>query len=190
MDLKIASIVKALAYTENGGKPNLAKPSAGKTGEMKSVFQFTPDTWKIYAKQITGQDNIPLTTENEAAVTYAKVANWYKQLKSEGVSDEEIPLKIASMWNAGEHRPDAYKQNFKGVNKKYGVAYDTPAYAKKVASYAKQFEKENPVDPQKDSKVATSNKNQGLIPTPPVQTNNPSSQPGVMPPQMKQARQV
>ena len=40
------AIVKAIAYQENGGKPNIDNPSKGKSGEMKSIFQFEPATWK------------------------------------------------------------------------------------------------------------------------------------------------
>lgn len=123
-------ITKALAYAENGGKPG--KPVAGKTGEMKSIFQFTPDTWKLYSKQIAGKE-LPLTSENEAFVVNGKVQKW--------LDDGHTVEEIASMWNAGEQRPDAYKQNWKGINKKYGVAYDTPAYASKVKSYHDSFAK-------------------------------------------------
>lgn len=152
-------ITKALGYSENGGKPNINAPSKGKTGEMKSIFQYTPDTWKIYSKQITGKDNLPLTSDNETAVTLGKVTGWVNTLRQQGVSDQEIPLKIASMWNAGEHKPDAYKQNWKGLNKKYGVAYDTPAYANKVASYVKQFQKEG-VQPSQSNELAIQNNTQ------------------------------
>ena len=144
LDKKTLAIVKAIAYAENGGKPKEIK--AGKTGEMKSIFQFTPDTWKHYAKQISGDENLQMTPENESLVTYHKVGEWIKK----GYNTEQI----ASMWNAGEHRPDAYKQNWKGINKKYGVAYDTPAYAKKVSDYAKQFE---------SGKDETTPANKGLI---------------------------
>ena len=127
------AITKAIGYAENGGAPT--EPKAGKTGEMKSIFQYTPDTWKLYAKQILGDENTPLTSDAETYVTHKKVSKWIEA----GYSPEQI----ASMWNAGEQRPDAYKQNWKGVNKKYGVAYDTPAYAKKVSDYTNQFMSED-----------------------------------------------
>ena len=38
-----------------------------------------------------------------------------------------------------EQKPDAYKENWKGTNKKYGIAYDTPKYAKEVGDYTNQF---------------------------------------------------
>lgn len=124
------AIAKAIAYAENGGKPKLNALKAGKTGELKSIFQFMPKTWENYSKQTFGKV-VPLTHEAESEVVLNKVNKWLDQGYNES--------QIASMWNAGEGRPDAYKQNWKGVNSK-GVSYDTPAYAKKVASYTRQFE--------------------------------------------------
>ncbi len=125
------SIVKALAYTENGGAPNLSNPSAGKTGEMKSIFQFTPNTWKQYSKETFGRDNVPMNADTETYVANSKVTSWLKK--------GHTASEIASMWNAGEGRPNAYKENHKGINKQYGIAYDTPSYAKKVVDYSRKF---------------------------------------------------
>lgn len=122
IDPKVASVVKALALTENGGKiPDT--PVSGQSGEMKSIFQFTPGTWKGYSREIIGQE-APMTKENEAAVVYGKVHNWLQA----GYSPEEI----ASMWNSG--KPDAYLQGKAGVNK-YGVKYDVPGYVAKFKKY-------------------------------------------------------
>lgn len=115
---EILKIVRALALTENGGKiPDESKK--GQSGELKSVFQFTPGTWKMYSKEVLGQE-APLTNENESAVAYGKVSKW--------LEDGFNPDQIASIWNSG--KPDAYLQDHKGTNK-YGVKYDTPGYVKK-----------------------------------------------------------
>ncbi len=146
-----------------------------------------PDTWKVYSRQVTGKDDIPLTPENEAAVTYGKVNGWYNQLVKDGVPEDEIPLKIGSMWNAGEHRPDAYKQGVKGKNKS-GIQYDTPAYAKKVASYFNQF-KGGSGNTQIENKTPVSGGgNPGLIEksTPPF-TLKRKINPGIMKPQIKES---
>lgn len=135
----VDAITKALGYTENGGKPNLENLSAGRTGEMKSIFQFTPDTWKNYAGQVFGDPNTPLTPDHETHVVKTKVAGWLEK--------GYTPKQIASMWNAGVGEPDAYSGKFsngqpsKGVNKKYGVPYDVPAYANKVDKYTQEFMK-------------------------------------------------
>lgn len=175
------AITKGLAYAENGGKPNFNAPQAGKSGEMKSIFQFTPDTWKGYSKEILGKDNVPLNNETESYVVHQKVSKWV----DEGYSPEQI----ASMWNAGPGRPDAYKQNWRGTNK-YGVDYDTPKYAQKVLTYTKQFYSGTPqtveqnglsvnsVDPQKEQVIS---KIKGLVglEQPPVSLN--TKKPGLMP---------
>lgn len=184
MNPTIAKIVKALAYAENGGKPT--QPKAGKTGEMKSIFQYTPDTWKIYSKQISGEDNLPLDNESETAVTYGKVGSWYDQDIKEGYSPEEAIMRIASRWNAGEQRPDAYKQGVKGINKKYGVAYDTPAYAKKVADYAKQFEGGSP----QEVPISNPTKSPGLIKSQLQNAVAPTVNKGIITPAMKETKQV
>lgn len=137
---QLSAIVKAIAYTENGGKPNVSNLSAGQSGELKSIFQFTPDTWKNYAQQVLGDANAPLNPENEIKVVTAKVNDWLKQGKS--------VEQIASMWNAGPGEPDAYTGQFSngkpssGTNSS-GVAYSVPSYAKKVASYTSQFLSQN-----------------------------------------------
>jgi hypothetical protein len=135
--LMASLVTRALAYTENGGAPNINNPSAGKTGESKSIFQYEPDTWKADAGKYLGDPNAPLTADNETTVAKGQVTDWLK--KGYKVN------QIASMWNAGIGEPDAYSGKFsdgtssQGVNKQYGVKYDVPGYAKKVENYTKQF---------------------------------------------------
>lgn len=185
LDPQILNIVKALAYTENGGQPDVENPKSGASGEEKSIFQFMPDTWKEYSTQASGKV-LPLTPENEATVVYAKVASWLKQGKS--------PQQIFSMWNAGEQNPDAYKQNYKGTNRE-GIAYNTPKYVKTATKYLTQFEKESQNPPQMAQNTPTPQTPHpsGLLASSMnPQSPNPSTAmtPGLMPPPMKQARQV
>lgn len=181
-DPQAAAIAKSLAYTENGGSPNFKNPSAGKTGESKSVFQFEPGTWKAYAKQISGNENLPLNAENESLVTYAKVKDWYDQDSKEGYPPDVIAKRIASRWNAGSGEPDAYMGKFsdgtssQGVNKKYGVKYDVPGYAKKVADYARKFSGQT----QKSTVGTTANTNVGLIPPPATKPTSNKGKKGLL----------
>lgn len=130
------AITKALAYTENGGEPSTSSEKAGKSGELKSIFQFLPATWKADAKEVTGNENLPLTPANEALVAHGIVSKQVDTGLAAGKTPDTIAKEVASSWNAGN--PNAYKENVKGVNKE-GVSYDTPAYADKVSSYTKQF---------------------------------------------------
>lgn len=129
-------VTKALGYTENGGKPDINNTKAGKTGELKSIFQITPATWKNYSKQVFGKE-VPLTPDNESHVVLHKVNDW--------LNKGYHPDQIASMWNAGVGEPDAYNGKFtdgtssKGINKKYGVQYDVPGYVKKFNSFLSGF---------------------------------------------------
>lgn len=160
----LKAAVKALAYTENGGKLDIDNPQAGKTGEAKSIFQFTPDTWKAYSNETFGKE-MPINADNETYVVSQKVSKWMKEGKTLG--------QIASMWNAGPGKPNAYKEGWKGINKKYGVAYDTPAYADKVINYAKKFYGES----QKTSQTSQSSPINEIMSTmKKAQSTTPASQ--------------
>lgn len=146
MDNKLLSlaITKGIAHQENGGKwPT--DPVKGKTGEMRSIFQYTPDTWKNYAGQVTGDPNTPMNPDTETFVTNAKVGKWLDDLTKQGKSPQEATRMIASMWNAGQGEPNAYTGKFSngspsvGVNKKYGVPFNVPKYAEGVSRYADEF---------------------------------------------------
>lgn len=122
LDPDAVNLAKAIRQTESGGDFN----AKGKSGEY-GAYQFTEPTWKAYAKKHLGQD-IPLaqaTPEDQNQVAYKQIKEW----KDKGYNVGQI----ASMWNAGENRPDAYLENHTGINK-YGVHYDTPKYAKSVAT--------------------------------------------------------
>lgn len=119
LDQDALNLTKAIRQHESGGDFNIK----GKSGEI-GAYQFTAPTWKGYAKEILGDENAQMTPENQNKVAYTKVKQWKDSGKNVG--------QIASMWNAGEGRPDAYKEKNVGTNK-FGVHYDTPAYAKAVA---------------------------------------------------------
>ena len=165
-----ALITRALGYTENGGAPNLSNPSSGKTGEMKSIFQYEPATWKADAQKFLGDANAQLTPDNETKVAQSQVTEWLQK-------GYKVP-QIASMWNAGVGEPDAYTGKFsdgsssQGTNKEYGVKYDVPGYANKVTNYVKQFMQEaqqsqngqqNNQQPQKVSQAPQEAKSKGRM---------------------------
>lgn len=135
------AITKAIGYTENGGKPDVVNPSAGKTGETASIFQYEPSTWDSYSQQVAGK-SIPLTPDNEVAVTQAKVQQWLNQ----GLT----PQQIFSSWNAGTGEPNAYTGRFSngqssvGTNEKYGIKYNVPAYVDTAMSYFNKFSQASP----------------------------------------------
>lgn len=128
LDPKAYALTKSLRHAETEGEADPYN-ARGKSGEF-GAYQFMPDTYKAYARKYIGDENAPPTVENQNKIAYSFV----KEKKDQGYS----PAQIASMWNAGEGRPNAYKEGHSGVNS-LGVSYDTPGYAKKVSNYYRQF---------------------------------------------------
>lgn len=148
IDPTIKALTSAIGQAETGQGGTQAYTKRGASGEY-GRYQFMPDTWKAYASE--AGVTTPLeqaSVEDQNKVAYTKIAKW----KSEGYN----PAQIASMWNAGPGKPNAYKEGWKGVNAK-GVAYDTPAYAQKVSQYYLQQKQgipeapmQGPVQPQQE----------------------------------------
>lgn len=152
-DLVENAIVKAIAYQENGGKPNVKNLSAGKSGELKSIFQFEPNTWKEDSLKVFGKEE-PITPDNETYVMKQKVSKWI----DEGLNVEQM----ASIHNSGN--PEAYEENHVGVNS-YGIKYDTPSYASGVAKYAKQFYQESLQNSKSNSLASNPGITNGMLPS-------------------------
>lgn len=123
LDQDVVNLAKAIRQMESGNRAVL--PGEGAAVGGASRYQYTHGTWKAVAGKYLGDPNAPLNLENENKATYLRIKDW----KDQGYN----PAQIASMWNAGEGRPNAYKENWRGINK-YGVKYDTPAYVNKVYS--------------------------------------------------------
>lgn len=119
LDPQVKALTKAIREVESGNRFD-AKGASGEYGG----YQFTPGTWEAYSKEFG--INTPLeaaTREQQTEVVYKKLKQW----KDQGYN----PGEIASMWNAGEAKKDAYLTGHSGTNK-YGAKYDTQAYARKV----------------------------------------------------------
>lgn len=119
LDPQVVNLAKSIRQVESGGNFQ----AQGKSGEYGG-YQFTEPTWNATAKKYGV--NIPLknaTPEQQNEVAYKQLKEW----KDSGYNVGEI----ASMWNSG--KPDAYLKNNVGIND-HGVSYNTPEYAKKVAT--------------------------------------------------------
>lgn len=128
IDPKVKALVSAIGEAETGPSSPQAYETRGKSGEF-GRYQFMPDTYKAYAKKYLGDENAAPSVENQNKIAYSFV----KEKKDAGFN----PAQIASMWNAGEAKPNAYRENYRGVNSQ-GVEYDTPAYVQKVSQYYQQ----------------------------------------------------
>ncbi len=128
LDPDAVNLTKAIRQTESGGNFK----ASGKSGEY-GAYQFTEPTWNAtsakYGVNVHLKDATP---EQQNEVAYKQVKEWKDKGNNVG--------QIASMWNAGEKRPNAYLENNVGTNK-YGVHYDTPTYAKNVATTYQELKK-------------------------------------------------
>lgn len=126
LDQQVVALTKAIRQAESNGNFQ-ARSKDGSFG----AYQFIKPTWDSTAKKYgvnVQWDKATPAQQNEVA--YKQIKEW----KDKGFNVGQI----ASMWNAGAGKPNAYLQGLKGVNSA-GVAYDTPAYAKKVATFYQQF---------------------------------------------------
>lgn len=109
-----STIANAIKKVESSGNYN-AKGGSGEFG----AYQFMPNTWKQWAGEFLGNPNAQPTPQNQDKVANAKIT----QLLNQGYNPEQIAL----IWNGGT------PTRKKGVNK-FGVKYDSGAYADKVLS--------------------------------------------------------
>ena len=146
MDEKALALTKAIRRTETGGH-NDPYNAQGKSGEF-GAYQFLPSTYKSWAKTHLGDENAPMTIENQNKVAYSQVKAW----KDQGLS----PAQIASAWNSGD--PNKYKTGGIGLNS-MGVAYNVPDYVSKVSNnyreLAGQPSGQQPADQQMPSQQET-----------------------------------
>ena len=133
LDPQVLALAKAIRYVES--KDNFTARS--KDGSF-GAYQFIKPTWDATAKKygVTAAWE-QATPQEQNKVAYLQLKEW----KDKGYNIGQV----ASMWNAGAGRPDAYKTGLSGVNKD-GVRYDTAGYAKKVATLYQQY-KQGVVNP-------------------------------------------
>lgn len=119
LDTQAVALAKSIRRNESQDNFN----AKGKLGEW-GAYQFRPDTWNAYAQE--AGVNAPFgqaTPDQQNEVAYKKIKQWKDQGYNVG--------QIASMWNAGPGKANAYVEGHSGTNQ--GVQYDTQAYAKRVA---------------------------------------------------------
>lgn len=127
VDPKYVLLAKAIRQTESGGNYQ----ASGKSGEY-GAYQFLPSTWDVQSAKFGVKTPLQQATrEQQNEVAVRQLAEWGAQHPDWNIGN------FASAWNAGAGKPNAYIDNV-GVNS-HGVAYDTPTYAKNVATAYQQI---------------------------------------------------
>jgi len=98
----------------------------GQSGEY-GCYQYLPSTWRAYSMVIAGEVLLQ-TEQNEHKITMGMISKWL----NEGMSERGIFL----MWNQGSATGwgPGTKDCYSGTNK-WGVYYDSCAYAEKGLNY-------------------------------------------------------
>ena len=121
LDPQAMALTKAIRQVESGGNFK-ARSKDGSFG----AYQFLKPTWDNTARKYgVNAEWEKATPQQQNEVAYKQIKEW----KDKGHNVGEI----ASMWNAGAGRPQAYLQGLKGTNSS-GVNYNVANYAKKVAT--------------------------------------------------------
>lgn len=121
LDPQVVNLTKAIRQAESNGNFNVRS----KDGSF-GAYQFIKPTWDATSKKFgVNAEWDKATPQQQNEVAYKQVKEW----KDKGYNVGQI----ASMWNAGAGRPDAYLEGLKGTNKD-GVNYDVSKYAEKVAT--------------------------------------------------------
>lgn len=113
------TIAEAIKAVESGGNYT-AKGASGEYG----AYQFMPATWKDWAGKYLGKADAPMTPANQDKVAKARIDDLLKQ----GYNAYQIAL----IWNGGS-------PTIKSGTNKYGVKYDTGAYANKIINELKKY---------------------------------------------------
>lgn len=115
LDPQVVALAKSIRTIESNNNFN----QTGKSGES-GAYQWMPGTWAAHAKEVLGDAKAQMTPANQNAVAYSVIKGW----KDAGLN----PAQIAAKWNSGS---EVGWENKVGKNAQ-GVAYDVPAYVKKV----------------------------------------------------------
>lgn len=125
-DPDVINLSKAIFQRESGGDFN----AVGDAGTSHGAGQWQPGTWKQQAKNVLGDENAPMTPDNQKAVIQVTVA----QRKAAGLN----PAQIAAEWNSGKSQG---WENHVGTTTINGqqIHYDTPKYVKDVTELYQSY---------------------------------------------------
>lgn len=125
-DPSVIALSKAIFQHESGGDFN----AVGDAGTSHGAGQWQPATWKAQAKTILGDENAPMTPENQKAVIQGSIAID----KANGLN----PAQIAAKWNSGS--PDGWENKIgKTTINGQQISYNVPAYVKSVTDLYQQY---------------------------------------------------
>lgn len=136
-DRATVALVKAIRQNETDFDNAKSNPYMQRhdSGTGFGAYGFQKSTWKQWAKQYAGDENLIPTPANQDMIAALAVNDSIKQYGK--------AADVLSAWNSGKPASQAKK----GFNKSIGLAYDTPAYINKGINNFKKYYDETPEAP-------------------------------------------
>lgn len=152
------NFTKAIFQHESGMNYN----ATGDAGTSHGAGQWQPATWKLQAKDVLGDENAPMTPENQSVVAQGTFRHWFTPIEKGGLGLNAA--QGAAKWNSGS--PDGW-ENKVGTATINGqpVKYNVPQYVKSITDLYQQYKGQN------------SQSSQGFNPTPYSKPTNGTSVP-------------
>lgn len=120
------NLTKAIFQHESGMDYN----ATGDAGTSKGAGQWQPGTWKAQAKDVLGDENAPMTPENQSVVAQGTIRGLIKKGKN--------AAQIAAIWNSGSDQGWENKVGTTTINGQQ-IKYNVPKYVKDVTDLYQQF---------------------------------------------------
>jgi len=137
-DQGTTALVQAIRENESGwdGKSQASQNPyklSHDAGTGFGAYGYQKSSWKQWAKDYTGDENVIPTPENQDMIAYLRVHDLINQYKSSG--SKGVAADVLSTWNSG--KPAA--QASAGYNQQLGLSYDTPSYIQKGLGNFKKY---------------------------------------------------
>jgi len=133
-DSAIAEQAKNLTKAIFQHESNTDYNSTGDAGTSKGAGQWQSATWKAQAKDVLGDENAPMTPENQSVVAQGTIRKLIKSGKN--------AAQIAAIWNSGTDKNWQSKVGTTTINGQQ-IKYNVPQYVKSVTDLYQQY-KNNP----------------------------------------------
>lgn len=133
-DRGTTALVQTIRENESGwdGKSNVSQNPyklSHDAGTGFGAYGYQKSSWKQWAKDYAGDENLIPTPENQDMIAYLRAHDLKKQYGK--------AADVLSVWNSG--KPAA--QASAGYNAKIGLNYDTPAYIQKgINNFKKHYD--------------------------------------------------
>lgn len=126
------NFTKAVFQHESGGDFN----AVGDNSTSHGAGQWQPDTWKGMAKDVLGDENAPMTAQNQSVVAQGTFRKWFTPREKGGLGLNAA--EAAAKWNSGSEYGWENKVGTTNIGGKQ-IKYNVPLYVKQVTDLYQQL---------------------------------------------------